>query len=110
MIEALRLIARGFEHDRQAKSEMPTILAAIAEIEFLAEKLAAATQNREIAESLRENAERYKAIRRLPDLIVVLRDTTATGISAEWPGAPGWRAIETGAELDGAADTLRAAL
>ena len=57
-IEALRLIARGFERervtDREAKSAVPTILAAIDEIEVLTALRAAAIQNREIAESLRK--------------------------------------------------------
>ena len=56
------------------------------------------------------DAERYQAIRQLPDLIIVLRDVTANGISAEWPGAPGWKAIETATELDDAADALRASI
>ena len=55
---------------------------------------------------LRKDAGRYLALRNQYDLIVVLRDVTKDGISADWPTAPGWTAIETADELDQRTDAI----
>ena len=55
---------------------------------------------------LRKNAARYLELRNHFDLIVVIRDATANGLSANWPSAPGWSAIETPDELDQRTDAL----
>ena len=112
-IEALRLIARGFERervtDRQAKSAVPTILAAIAEIELLAEQLAAAIQNREIAESLRKEAERYRYLRNRKPAEVMGRGKAAAGCWIDCEDANGNLALLTGDDADTAIAAAMAA-